>query len=290
MPTDQIIHHYFLDLWADMWLYTFSVGLSKFVILGLYWRMFSLSILRQPIRILFVCSGGWLIVRVVLILLQCQPIQKFWNQDVPGNCPLTPMMSLFGAGIPHFILEVVILLCPLIEIWKLHMRTSKKIAVAAMFMSGLLVCGSALGTIIHTVALDKKTDSDLTWDGLDDQIWAVCDVNLASFATSLPLLRPVFRSFGGIFSGLKSSAVPGENYVNFRSTHTYGSSPATKRSRFHKTRDDTESVIEFADDRDFEGGSSNAYAMHTNIPSHPGITEPSGIYVRNSLTVDFQKI
>jgi hypothetical protein len=99
------------------------------------------------------------------------------------------MMSLFGAGIPHFILEVVILLCPLIEIWRLHLATAKKLAVAAMFTSGVFVCCSALGTIIHTVALDKKVDKDLTWDGIDDQIWAVCDVNLASFASKFLLHR-----------------------------------------------------------------------------------------------------
>jgi nitroreductase len=121
--------------------------------------------------------------KVTLICMQCQPLRKFWNQDVPGICRLTPMISLFGAGIPHFVLEVFILFCPLIEIWRLHLSTTKKLAVAAMFMSGILVCCSALGTIIHTVALAKKVDQDLTWDGLDDQIWAVCDVNLASFAS-----------------------------------------------------------------------------------------------------------
>ena len=64
MREDEIVYHYFLDLWVDMWFYTFSVGLSKFVILGFYWRTFSLSIIRQPIRILFVCSVVWIIVRV----------------------------------------------------------------------------------------------------------------------------------------------------------------------------------------------------------------------------------
>jgi hypothetical protein len=191
LPEDVIVHHYFLDLFADMWLYTFSVGLSKFVILGFYWRMFSTSFIRQPIRVLFACSAGWIIVRVALICSQCQPINKFWDKDIPGTCPLTPMLSLFGAGIPHFILEVAILLCPLVEIWRLHLATPKRLAVAAMFTSGILVCASALGTIIHTVMLDRQAEKDLTWDGIDDQIWAVCDVNLASFAserqTSLPL-------------------------------------------------------------------------------------------------------
>ncbi|KAJ4373797.1 hypothetical protein N0V83_002536 [Neocucurbitaria cava] len=289
LPTEQIEYHYFKDLWVDMWLYTFSVGLSKFVILGFYWRVFSLSIIRQPIRILFACSAGWII--VVLILMQCQPIRKFWDNDVPGKCSLTPMLSLFGAGIPHFVLEVAILLCPLIEIWKLHMRTSKKIAVATMFMSGILVCGSALGTIVHTVALSKKVDKDLTWDGLDDQIWAVCDVNLASFATSLPLLRPVFRSFGGIFSGLKSSNSPGENYVNVRSTHTYGNTPVTKRSRAYKA-DATDSEIEFADEGDFAEGSNKAYAMHTIAPrdSEAEVEARDGIYVRSEMKVDFHTV
>ena len=92
-------------------------------------------------------------------------------------------MSLFGAGIPHFIIELAILLCPLIEIWKLHLPLKRKLAVAVMFVSGVAVCCSALMTIVHTLALDKKTDKDLTWDGIEDQIWAVCDVNLASLAS-----------------------------------------------------------------------------------------------------------
>ncbi len=92
-------------------------------------------------------------------------------------------MSLFGAGIPHFIIEFAILICPLFEIWKLHLPIKRKLAVAVMFSAGIAVCVSALMTIVHTLALDKKMDKDLTWDGLEDQIWAVCDVNLASFAS-----------------------------------------------------------------------------------------------------------
>ena len=121
--------------------------------------------------------------QVTLICMQCTPIRKFWDADVPGTCPLTPMMSLFAAGIPHFIIELGILLCPLFEIWKLHLPWRRKLAVAVMFTAGIAVCVSALMTIVHTLALDKKMDKDLTWDGLEDQIWAVCDVNLASLAS-----------------------------------------------------------------------------------------------------------
>ncbi|ORY04385.1 hypothetical protein BCR34DRAFT_634161 [Clohesyomyces aquaticus] len=185
LPEKQVVHQYFVDLWADMWMYTFSVGLSKFVVLGFYWRNFSRSIIRQPIHILLAFSAGWIIVRLRTIDTFSAPISKFWNQATPGTCRLTPMMSLFGPGIPHFIIEVAILPCPLVEIWRQHMPTARKLAVAAMFMSGVEVCLFALGTIIHTVQLARKREKDLTWDSIDDQIWAACDINLASSQVSI---------------------------------------------------------------------------------------------------------
>lgn len=116
--------------------------------------------------------------------MQCRPIHIFWDRekDFGHGCFLRPMTILYVAGIPHLVLEVAILLCPLIEIWRLHLTTTKKMAVAVMFVSGVLVCCSAMGTILHTVALNKN-HTDLTWNGLDDQIWAVCDVNLASLSS-----------------------------------------------------------------------------------------------------------
>ena len=99
------------------------------------------------------------------------------------------MLSLFAAGIPHFVIELAILVLPLFEIRKLHLPLRRRLAIAAMFSAGIAVCISALMTIIHTIALDKKMDKDLTWDGLEDQIWAVCDVNLASLASECSLSR-----------------------------------------------------------------------------------------------------
>ncbi|KAF3045555.1 hypothetical protein E8E12_009776 [Didymella heteroderae] len=290
LPPEQIVHHYFVDLWADMWMYTFSVGLSKFVILGFYWRMFSLSMIRWPIRILFVLSGCWIVARVTLICMQCTPIRKFWDADIPGTCPLTPMMSLFAAGIPHFIIELGILICPMFEIWKLHLPWRRKLAVAVMFTAGIAVCISALMTIVHTLALDKKMDKDLTWDGLEDQVWAVCDVNLASLATSLPLLRPVFRSFGGFFTTVRGTTAPGpsQNYKGTGSAPTYGSAPLKRSNASHP---DSDSEVGFADEGGLMAGcdiagSSKAFVMHDITPRDSDMgEEKKGIYVRSETKI-----
>ena len=215
------------------------------------------------------------------------------------------MMSLFGAGIPHFIIEIAILICPMLEIWKLHLPLKRKLAVAAMFFSGFLVCASALMTIIHTLTLDKKIDKDLTWDGIEDQVWAVCDVNLASLASesikstipsasdncvaSLPLLRPVFRSFGGLFSTVKATTTPSESFKGTGSAPTYGSAPS-KRTR--ESHPDSDSEVGFADEGGLMAGndlagSSKAFVMHDITPTDSDIErrEQKGIHVKNETKI-----
>ena len=99
----------------------------------------------------------------------------------------------------------------MIEINRLQLKRQQKIAVGMMFTSGLLyvsvvpylspkfnarlldyklipqltlpsVCGSALASMIVTIKLDPNS-TDVTWDGMNNQIWAVCDVNLAHFSS-----------------------------------------------------------------------------------------------------------
>lgn len=165
-----------------------------------------------------------------------------------------------------------------------------------MFASGLLVCGSALGTIVHTAALDRKNNQDLTYDGLDDQIWAVCDVNLASFATSLPLLRPILRSCGGVLSGIRSGSAPSapSTYFNTNTVPTVGSAPKKRRNRpLTFTSLDAESVAELAGGFEEEqpGNSSRLYAMRGGN-GYAGLEEVvrDAVYVQRETRVDVSNV
>ncbi|KAI2478803.1 hypothetical protein Ptr902_09769 [Pyrenophora tritici-repentis] len=269
MSEDLVSYHFFLDLWIDEWFYTFAIGASKFVVLGLYWRTFSLSVTRWPIRILGVVSVCWVIVRIFLITLECKPIEKFWHQNLAGDCPMSPMVPLFASSIPHFLLEVGILVCPLYEISRLRIQTARKWAMGAMFGAGTLVCCSALGSIIHCIQLDRMADIDLTYDGVDDQIWAVCDVNLASIATSLPFLRPTLRSLN---NALRKFTHGSSTTTETKTTHcennphtlvTIGSVPRKGRSRL--PTDEASSTASLAGEvyADNKGGSYQSIAIYT---------------------------
>jgi hypothetical protein len=68
---------------------------------------------------------------------------------------------------------------------------------------------------------------------------------------SLPLLRPVLRSCGGIFTHLRSNdrSTGPSNYGNPNSIPTFGSAPKRRCSRpLTTTFQDTESVIELSSD------------------------------------------
>ena len=112
---------------------------------------------------------------------------------------------------------------------------------------------------------------------------------------SLPLIRPILRSFGGIFSGARSDGSPSgpNSYANAYSVPTVGSAPKKRRSRPLTTTLDTESMIELAGEVDGDQGkrTSRAHVMHA-CDGDEGREEAvrDGIHVRRETRVDFGNV
>lgn len=63
-PESTVLFYSRLLNWNLDLFYAFSLGSSKLSLLALYWRLFSITNIRQPIRLLAVCAVIWIIVRV----------------------------------------------------------------------------------------------------------------------------------------------------------------------------------------------------------------------------------
>jgi hypothetical protein len=72
-----------------------------------------------------------------LEIFGCQPREKLWKATTPGTCLDIPKTNI-AASVVNFVSDVIILLLPQKVIWSLHMSSSKKAGVAAMFAVGLL--------------------------------------------------------------------------------------------------------------------------------------------------------
>lgn len=107
-------------------------------------------------------------------------------------------------------------------------------------------------------------------------------------AASLPLLRPIFRSLGGLFSTVKVTTTPSQSFKGTGSAPTYGSAPS------RRTRDnpDSDSELGFADEGGLMAGndlagSSKAFVMHDIKPRDSDLEEQEqkGIRVKNETKI-----
>ncbi|KAF4459630.1 integral membrane [Fusarium albosuccineum] len=183
--------------WILTWLgsetYTFGIAFSKFAILTFYWRIFKYTRIRIPIQILSVLAVSWFILRILVVNLQCIPIQALWDKSIKdAQCNIKESTFFFSTVLTHVIIDCMILTLPAVEVGRMHLPTGQKIAVIALFMFGTLVCMSSIFVLIESLRFDSHT-KELSLEMGVHLAWAGAETNLAVISASLPLLRPVFR-------------------------------------------------------------------------------------------------
>lgn len=81
----------------------------------------------------------WGIIAFFVLLFSCKPISYYWNKwdgEHEGSC-LSHNKILLAHSTINIILDVAIVVLPMPVLFKLHMRLSKRIGVAAMFAVGI---------------------------------------------------------------------------------------------------------------------------------------------------------
>lgn len=132
--TLSLLYLYFAEL-----MYAFSLAFSKMSILGMYWRLFSQSDIRLPIQVLFGCSVVWLIIRTFMAIFHCVPVYAFWDHSIEGaRCDINDSEFFFGTVLVHLLIDIVILMLPVMQVRKLHLRLGQKVGVIGLFMFGVL--------------------------------------------------------------------------------------------------------------------------------------------------------
>ncbi|KAK4504020.1 hypothetical protein PRZ48_004935 [Zasmidium cellare] len=130
--------NYLRSLFALEVLYPTALALNKLGVLLMYQRLFGIERkLTIAVKVVAAIVIAWWIGVEVATLLQCQPIDKFWNYQKEGHC--LNIIALFeGSAIPNVIIDVIILLLPQPILWKLRMSMSNKIALCGIFLLGAL--------------------------------------------------------------------------------------------------------------------------------------------------------
>lgn len=74
-----------------------------------------------------------------MLTFRCVPVQSLWDYSITDKvCNIDSGKFFMGTITTHFLLDIIILILPLIEVFRLRMRLGQKLAVAALFLIGLV--------------------------------------------------------------------------------------------------------------------------------------------------------
>ncbi|KAF4499502.1 integral membrane [Fusarium agapanthi] len=171
-----------LLLWICELLYASSIAFCKLSILSFYWRVFQYTSIRYAILILLVAVSIWITIRTFMVIFHCVPIRAYWDRSIQGaKCPFNEANFFFATILIHTTMDCVILILPVIEVMKMTLPLSQKLAVVGLFTSGTTVCVASIFVLVHSKLYNPRTD-DIPKDMAQNMMWAAVEINMAVFS------------------------------------------------------------------------------------------------------------
>ncbi|KAL2004738.1 hypothetical protein VTN00DRAFT_3266 [Thermoascus crustaceus] len=163
------IVHALLYFYLFQVFYKFVLCLNKLSFLFLYMRLFPTPKFRIVCLASIVIVAGGTLGFVVATIMQCIPIEKYWERPLTGHC-VNNMAFRWSWAPFNTILDIWVCLMPLPVIRRLQMDTLKKAGIMLLFVLGLFVC---VTSIIRMEALvDSTTTRDATWGSFMALLWS----------------------------------------------------------------------------------------------------------------------
>ncbi|KUI67619.1 hypothetical protein VM1G_02837 [Cytospora mali] len=157
---------------------------------------------------------------IILMYVQCTPIQSIWDPRVTGVCyfnftadavfsgAYTAAMDFFLAAIPWFIL------------WNVNMKRKERFTI--MIGLSLGVFAGCFG-IIRAVLLQNISAKDYTYATVSVMLWGSTELLVCLICATLPGLRPLWRKVkGGSSTDMSSGHLKTPSNAYFKSNDRSG--------------------------------------------------------------------
>ena len=79
----------------------------------------------------------YVVVNIPVIIFQCTPVHKAWDGEVKGHC-LNLIKLGVASGYINIVTDFLILLLPIPMVWSLQLSRNLRLAIIAIFATGIL--------------------------------------------------------------------------------------------------------------------------------------------------------
>ncbi|MCJ1375713.1 hypothetical protein MMC20_006950 [Loxospora ochrophaea] len=123
------------------------------------------------------------------LIFACSPRAKIWDPELPGHCINTLQVITITAGF-NIASDLIMLLLPMIWIWRLQLATRRKFEISAVFLTGIFAWISSVLRL--TTTLNARGNPDQTYALTPVAIWSVAEIAGGLVCSSLPILPRFF--------------------------------------------------------------------------------------------------
>ncbi|KAI4760305.1 hypothetical protein E4T52_06755 [Aureobasidium sp. EXF-3400] len=176
--------------------YFASLTATKISILAFFLRVFPQKTFRRIIYVVMGICVAYGVSFVLATTFQCSPIPYSWKQlddNYPGSCNNIHIQGWMSA-IFNIVIDLIILILPLKELYALQTTLKKKLMVMVMFSLGIFV------TFVSVVRLHSlivfANSQNITWDYNDAAWWSTVEIHVGIICACLPSVRALFVSLG----------------------------------------------------------------------------------------------
>lgn len=118
-------------------LYAFNLVWTKLSILMMYYRIFNFPFFKKMAYAIGAFVIAWVITILFLFIFICVPVEKLWEPEIPGHC-INQVGTWIANATSTILSDLVILLLPLPQVWKLQLRKHEKMMITFAFCLGFL--------------------------------------------------------------------------------------------------------------------------------------------------------
>ena len=90
-------------------------------------------------------------------VFECNPIHKVWDRRIPGSC-FDLGASWYAYAAFNTICDLIIIIMPMPAIWRLQLKWTQKVSLAAVFLLGWFVVFTSIMRIVSLGASAKSKE------------------------------------------------------------------------------------------------------------------------------------